>query len=121
MSIISMIFVGIITLEHLFIAWVEMFAWTTRGAKMFPHLSADFLKTTKEMAANQGLYNLFLAAGLIWSLTIQAAPWNLYIAAFFLGCVVVAGIFGALTSNKSIFFKQAFPAILSLAVLCIAR
>ncbi|WP_099204783.1 DUF1304 domain-containing protein [Scatolibacter rhodanostii] len=121
MSIVSMIFVAIIALEHLFIAWVEIFAWTSRGPKMFPHLSIDFLKSTKEMAANQGLYNLFLVAGLMWSLLIRTAPWNIYMAAFFLGCVIVAGIFGALTSNKSIFFKQALPAIIAMIVLCVAQ
>lgn len=121
MSIASMIFVGIIAFEHLFIAWVEMFAWTSRGPKMFPHLSISFLNSTKQMAANQGLYNLFLVAGLLWSLLIQTAPWNFYVAAFFLGCVIIAGIFGAITSNKSIFFKQALPAIVAMAVLCVVR
>lgn len=121
MSIVSVIFVGIIALEHLFIAWVEMFAWTSRGPKMFPYLSASFLDSTKQMAANQGLYNLFLAGGLIWSLFIKTPPWNFYIAAFFLGCVILAGVFGAVTSNKSIFFKQALPAIAAMAVLCVVR
>ncbi len=120
MSIASIIFVGIIAFEHLFIAWVEMFAWTSRGPKMFPHLSSSFLSSTKQMAANQGLYNLFLVVGLIWSLLIQTGPWNIYVAAFFLGCVIAAGIFGAFTSNKSIFFKQALPAIVAMAVLCVA-
>ncbi len=119
MSIASMIFVGIIALEHLFIAWVEIFAWTSRGPKMFPHLSVSFINSTKEMAANQGIYNVFLTVGLIWSLFIKTAPWNIYIAAFFLGCVIVAGVFGALTSNKSILLKQALPAIVAMAVLCV--
>lgn len=113
-----MIFVGIIALEHLFIAWVEMFAWTSRGPKMFPYLSVSFLDSTKQMVANQGLYNLFLAGGLIWSLSIKTTPWNFYIAAFFLGCVILAGVFGAVTSNK---FKQALPAIAAMAVLCVVR
>lgn len=119
MNGISMIFVGLIALEHLFIAWVEIFAWTSRGPKMFPHLSVSFINSTKEMAANQGIYNVFLAAGLIWALLIGTNPWNVYIAAFFLGCVIVAGIFGSITSNRSIFFKQALPAILAVGVLCL--
>lgn len=86
---------------------------------MFPHLSVDFIRSTKEMAANQGIYNAFLAAGLIWSMLIKTAPWNIYIASFFLGCVIVAGVFGAFTSNKSIFYKQALPAIIVLVLLWI--
>lgn len=121
MSAISMIFVGLIALEHLFIAYVEIFAWTSKGPQMFPHLSVDFINSTKEMAANQGIYNVFLAGGLIWSLAVRSAPWNLYLAAFFLGCVILAGIFGAFTSHKSIFFKQALPAIVAGAVLLLAR
>ncbi|WP_312430311.1 DUF1304 domain-containing protein [Lacrimispora sp.] len=121
MSIASMIFVGIIALEHLFIAWVEIFAWTSRGPKMFPHLSISFINSTKEMAANQGVYNVFLAVGLIWSLFIKNAPWNIYIAVFFLVCVSVAGVFGAYTSNKSILFKQGLPAIAAMVVLCVFR
>lgn len=121
MAIISMIFVGLIALELLFISWVEIFVWTSKGPKMFPYLSVDFINTTKEMAANQGIYNVFLAAGLIWSLFIQTNPWNLYIAVFFLGCVIVAGAFGAFTSNKSIFYKQALPAIIAMVVVCIFK
>jgi len=121
MQIVSMIFVGLIALELLFIAWVEIFTWTSQGPKMFPYLSVTSIKSTKKMAANQGIYNVFLAAGLIWSLLIKTAPWNFYIAVFFLGCVIVAGIFGAITSNKSILFKQAFPAIVAMAFLCAFR
>ncbi|WP_242953623.1 DUF1304 domain-containing protein [Clostridium merdae] len=116
-----MIFLGLIVLELLFIVWVEIFAWTSKGPKMFPHLSVDFIYSTKEMAANQGIYNAFLAAGLIWSLLIKTAPWNAYIASFFLGCVIVAGVFGAFTSNKSIFYKQALPAIIAMVVLWIFK
>ena len=116
-----MIFVGIIALEHIIIAWVEIFAWTSKGPKMFPHLNVDFIKSTKQMAANQGIYNLFLVFGLIWSMFIKTQPWNIYIASFFLTCVIIAGIFGALTSSKSIFFKQSLPAIFAIIVICIAR
>ncbi len=120
MSYISMVLIGIIALEHLFIAGIEIFGWTTMGPKMFPHLSKSFLISTKQMAANQGVYNLFLASGLIWGLLVKTEPWNFYISEFFLGCVIIAGIFGALTSNKSIFFKQALPSIVAMIVLCIS-
>ena len=69
------------------------------------------------MAANQGLYNGFLAAGLIWSLLIDNAIWSNNVAFFFLACVIVAGVYGAVTTDKSIFFKQALPAIIALLVL----
>lgn len=72
------------------------------------------------MAAKQGIYNVFLAAGLIWSLFVTD-PWSLYLAAFFLGCVTIAGIFGAATSSKSILLKQALPAAVSLAVVLLVR
>lgn len=120
MTIISMVFVGLVALEHLFIAWVEIFAWTTRGPKMFPHLSVDFMKTTKEMAANQGIYNVFLAAGLVWSL-FAPMPFAFWLAAFFLGCVVTAGVFGAATSSKAILFKQALPAAVALAAVLLLK
>lgn len=116
MQLISMVFIGLIALELLFIAWVEIFAWSSKGPKLFPYLSEDFIHSTKGMAANQGLYNAFLATGLIWSLLIKTAPWNVYIASFFLGCVIVAGVFGAVTSNRSIFYKQALPAMIALAI-----
>jgi putative membrane protein len=67
------------------------------------------------MAANQGLYNGFLAAGLIWSLIIQDEAWSKNVAIFFLGCVLIAGIYGAVSVQKSIFYVQGIPAILSLA------
>lgn len=114
MSLGAQVLVGVIALEHLFIAWLEMFAWTSKGAKFFPQLDQDFLEKTKGMAANQGLYNGFLAAGLIWAIFITEAAWSLYVAQFFLGCVIVAGIFGAMTSSKAIIFKQGLPALIVL-------
>ncbi|AFA49907.1 DUF1304 domain-containing protein [Acetobacterium woodii] len=121
MSLLIKILVSLIAAEHLFILWIEMFAWTKKGEKFFPQLDADFLEKTKGMAANQGLYNGFLAAGLIWSVTISTAVWASAIATFFLSCVIIAGIYGALTSSRSIFFKQALPAILVLLILMIVK
>lgn len=116
MKLIAEILVGFVAVEHLYILWLEMFVWTTRARKVFGGYSPDFFAKTKSMAANQGLYNGFLAAGLIWSLLIQDAAWRLHVACFFLGCVIVAGIFGALTVQRSIFFVQALPALLALVV-----
>ncbi len=73
-----------------------------------------WVKPTKKLAANQGLYNGFLAAGLIWSFFIENPEWQKNIQLFFLGCVIMAGIYGALSASKKIFFVQALPAILAL-------
>lgn len=114
MSLIAKIFVLLVAIEHLYILWIEMFAWTTAGRKTFRSFPAHLFEPTKGLAANQGLYNGFLAAGLIWSLFISDTAWARNVAVFFLGCVIVAGIFGALTASKSIFVKQALPAIIAL-------
>jgi putative membrane protein len=118
MKLIAELLIGLVALEHIYILWIEMFAWTTKGQKTFRSYSADFFIKTKSMAANQGLYNGFLAAGLLWSLLIQDAAWRLHVACFFLGCIIVAGIFGAITVQRSIFFVQSVPAILAL-VFCL--
>lgn len=114
MNILSQLIIGFIALLHIYILWLEMFAWTTRGRKVFKTIPEDQFEKTKVMAANQGLYNGFLAAGLIWSLLIPDTDWSKNIAIFFLSCVLVAGIYGAMTASKRIFFVQAVPAILGL-------
>ncbi len=114
MNLLSQIIVGFIALLHIYILWLEMFAWTTRARKVFKTIPPDQFEKTKVMAANQGLYNGFLAAGLIWSLLICDVTWSQNVALFFLTCVLVAGIYGALTASKRIFFVQAVPAILGL-------
>lgn len=115
MLIIAKILIVIVALEHVYILWLEMFAWTTRGRKVFKGFPADLFEKTKALAANQGLYNGFLAAGLVWSLLISDAEWSLHVATFFLGCVAVAGIYGGITAQRSIFFIQGLPALLALA------
>ncbi|MEM1328210.1 MAG: DUF1304 domain-containing protein [Bacteroidota bacterium] len=103
--------IGIIALFHLYILWFEIFAWETRGRKVFRNFPRELFGQTKVMAANQGLYNGFLAAGLIWVLLIQDEVWQPRVALFFLSCVAVAGIFGAATADRKIFFVQALPAL----------
>ncbi|MFK7773619.1 MAG: DUF1304 domain-containing protein [Saprospiraceae bacterium] len=115
MSIIAKIAIAIIAIEHIYILWLEMFAWTTRARKVFP-LPKDLFEPTKSMAANQGLYNGFLAAGLIWSLLIANVEWAQNIALFFLGCVFVAGLFGGLTVSKRILTVQAVPAMVAILI-----
>lgn len=118
MDILSKILIAIVALEHLYILYMEMFAWETLGKKTFKGALKDEIFTpTKGLAANQGLYNGFLSAGLIWSLIISDENWSKYVAEFFLACVIVAGCYGALSASKKIFFVQAMPAILALIVL----
>ena len=120
MNLLSQIIVGFIAVLHIYILWLEMFAWTTRGRKVFKTIPEDQFEKTKVMAANQGLYNGFLAAGLIWSFFIENSEWQKNIQLFFLGCVIVAGIYGAFSASRKIFFVQALPAILALAFVLIS-
>jgi len=118
MNLVSQILVGFVAVEHLYILWLEMFMWTKPlGRKTFSTLPSDMFEKTKALAANQGLYNGFLAAGLIWSLLIQDPIWSKNVALFFTSCVVVAGVYGAATAMKKIFFTQALPALITLTVL----
>jgi putative membrane protein len=111
---------GVIALEHLWFLALEMFLWTKPiGLKTF-RLTPEFAAASKALAANQGLYNGFLAAGLIWGL-LSADPAALPIKTFFLVCVVVAGVFGAATVSPRILFLQAAPALAALALLRLAR
>lgn len=115
MIFLSKIIITLIALEHLYILWIEMFAWTSVGKKVFRGaMPPNMFEATRVLAANQGLYNGFLAAGLIWSLLIPNPIWSQYVAIFFLACVAIAGIYGSLTAAKSIFFVQALPAIIAL-------
>lgn len=117
MYIFSNILIALVAIEHLYILYMEMFAWETLGKKTFKKaLPEELFKPTKGLAANQGLYNGFLAAGLIWSFFISDPIWSFNVSTFFLSCVIIAGLYGALSASKSIFFKQALPAIIALAI-----
>ena len=118
MTLLSQIIVAFVAIEHLYILWLEMFAWETAGRKAFKGSMPNELFTpTKTLAANQGLYNGFLAAGLIWSLFISDEVWSKNVALFFLGCVAIAGIYGAYSASRKIFFIQALPALIAIVVL----
>jgi putative membrane protein len=118
MEIIAKLLVGFIALEHIYILYLEMFAWETKGKKVFKGAMPDELfRPTRSLAANQGLYNGFLSAGLIWSLLITDVTWSRNVALFFLVCVAVAGIYGSLTAARKIFYVQALPALLGLLAL----
>ena len=108
------IFVAAVVLLHLYFMILEMFLWDKpAGLKAFG-LTPEFAKETKALAANQGLYNGFLVAGLVWGLLLGAQ--GTHITIFFLVCVIVAGIFGSLTVGKKILFIQAMPAAIALGL-----
>ncbi len=117
MNIITSVLVGSVAFLHLYFLWFEMFAWTTKGPKIFRNFPKELFEPTKSMAANQGLYNGFLAAGLIWTFFIEDVIWKNHISLFFLGCVAVAGIYGALSVSKKIFYIQAMPALIAIALI----
>jgi putative membrane protein len=121
MELISEILISFVALLHFYILWLEMFAWTTRGRKTFKSIAPDLFEKTKALAANQGLYNGFLAAGLIWSLLIGDQAWHANVAYFFLGCVMVAGIYGAITAQRSILFVQTIPAAIAMVFTMLAQ
>ena len=114
MSTLSIILIALIAFLHLYILWFEMFAWTTRGPKVFASFPKDLFEPTKTLAANQGLYNGFLSAGLIWSLLIGDPAWAQNVATCFLLFVAIAGIYGAATASRKILYVQTIPAILAL-------
>ncbi|NQV52027.1 MAG: DUF1304 domain-containing protein, partial [Flavobacteriales bacterium] len=112
------ILVSIVLIEHLFFLWMEMFAWTSFGKRAFKGaMPPEMFEATKGMAANQGLYNGFLAAGLAWSLLIGEGAWAEHVATFFLGCVLLAGLYGGYSVSKKILWIQALPAAIALVLL----
>lgn len=112
------VLVVIVALEHAWFLVLEMFLWTTPlGLKTFG-LDAEFARASATLAANQGLYNGFLAAGLAWGAFSSGD--RVAIRSFFLACVIVAGVYGAATASVSILFVQAVPAAIALAVVRLA-
>ncbi|CAN7742064.1 DUF1304 domain-containing protein [Paenibacillus sp. LjRoot56] len=114
MAMIAMILVGLVALEHLYILVLEMFLWTTPRAMKSFGMTKENAQITKSLAANQGLYNGFLAAGLVWGLVHPDASVGRSIVIFFLVCVLVAALFGGATAKKSILLVQGLPALAAL-------
>lgn len=119
MKNLACVLIVVVALEHLAFLVLEMFLWTTpTGMRVFA-LTPEFAQQSATLAANQGLYNGFLAAGLIWSLLKKGDAFATRV--FFLACVIVAGVFGGYTVKSSIFLVQAAPALIALLVLWLSR
>lgn len=112
--LIANVVTGLVALIHVYILVLEMFLWTRPAGRKAFGLTPEFAQATRVLAANQGLYNGFLAAGLIWGLLLGGA--GLPVKLFFLGCVLVAGLYGAATASRKILYIQALPALIGLAL-----
>lgn len=115
MTILIYILVGFIALEHAYFMYLEIFLWTKpKGIKAFGLKSKSFAEETKVLAANQGLYNGFLAAGLLFALFLK----DFRMIGFFLSCIIIAGVFGAYSTKKiKLFYVQAVPSIICLLII----
>ncbi|MFF9156150.1 DUF1304 domain-containing protein [Streptomyces sp. NPDC014846] len=120
MEIVANVLVGLVAVLHLYILVLEMFLWQRKPGRGLHGFDPETARATAPLAANQGLYNGFLAAGLVWGL-LAADPTGFRVQVFFLSCVVVAGVFGATTANRRILFAQALPGALALAAVLAAR
>ena len=116
MATAANILVALVALLHVYFLVLEMFLWDRPLGRRIFRLTPEFATATKSLAANQGLYNGFLAAGLIWGLISTQIP----LKVFFLACVIVAGAFGAATVSRRIFWIQGFPALLALVLVLFA-
>ncbi|MHB9857317.1 DUF1304 domain-containing protein [Streptomyces sp. YIM S03343] len=120
METVANVLVGLVAALHAYILVLEMFLWEKKPGRSLHGLSPEMARATVPLAANQGLYNGFLAAGLIWGL-IAADPTGFRVQVFFLCCVIVAGLYGAATANRRILVAQALPGALALAAVLLAR
>ncbi|MBK9595098.1 MAG: DUF1304 domain-containing protein [Rhodocyclales bacterium] len=118
MTIAANIAVALVALLHLYFLVLEMFFWDKPLGRRAFGLTPEFARASKGLAANQGLYNGFLVAGLVWGIWLGAAGGPVKI--FFLGCVIVAGVFGALTASRKILWVQALPGAVALGLVLAA-
>ncbi|MBE7459412.1 MAG: DUF1304 domain-containing protein [Zoogloeaceae bacterium] len=118
MDVAANIAVALVALLHLYFLVLEMFFWDKPLGRRAFGLTPEFAAASKALAANQGLYNGFLVAGLAWGLWLGAGGTSIKV--FFLGCVVVAGVFGALTASRKILWAQALPGAVALALVLAA-
>lgn len=121
MFFLTNVLIGIIALLHIYFLVLEMFLWTKpKGLKVFGQ-SLEKAKASATLAANQGLYNGFLAAGLFWGLLQPDPEFSFQIKIFFVSCVAVAGIYGGYSVSRKIIFVQALPALIALIILLVTH
>ena len=114
MNILTTVAISIVILLHCLFLVLEMFLWNTPFGRKTFGLKEEYARQSAALAANQGLYNGFLAAGLLWGL-VNTSGFEILI--FFLSCIIIAGIYGALTAKRSILFLQALPAAIAMTLL----
>ena len=120
MRLIAGVLVAGVAVLHIYFLVLEMFLWTTAFGRRTLRLTAEFTATTRMIAANQGLYNGFLAGGLLWGLIVYGVSGGRPILTFFLVCIVIAGVFGAATLSRTILLVQAVPALVAGVALWVA-
>jgi putative membrane protein len=120
MHAVTNVLVGLVALIHAYILVLEMFLWNTPRGRAAFGTDPEFAEKSATLAANQGLYNGFLSAGLIWGL-VAGAPVGYPVKIFFLVCVIIAGLYGAATVSRRILLVQSLPAALALAAVLIAH
>ena len=114
MRALANVLVALVALLHLYFLVLEMFLWTKPAGRRAFGTTREFAEASKTLAANQGLYNGFLAAGLLWGLSRGAEGYGVVV--FFLACIIVGGVFGGLTASRKILYLQALPAAVALAL-----
>ena len=119
MHLLADIAVFTVGVLHLLFLVLEMVLWDTPAGRRILGLKPEFAARTRTLAANQGLYNGFLAAGLFWSLVTDLTAWQLQV--FFLACVIIAGVFGGITASRTIFWFQALPGMIALILVFLAQ
>jgi putative membrane protein len=120
MIIAAAVLTALVALEHIYILYLEMFLWTKPAGLRTFGMSLEKAEETKVLGANQGLYNGFLAAGLIWSLVHPDAVFAYELKVFFLSCVIVAALYGAWSASKKILLTQGLPAIIAMIAVLVA-
>lgn len=120
MRLAASVAIALVAALHVYFLVLEMFLWRTPFGRRTFGTTADFAESSAVLAANQGLYNGFLAAGLLWALVWYGVTSGRAILTFFLVCIVVAGLFGGFTVSRRIFIVQALPAVIAIALLCLS-
>ena len=121
MQLASTVFIVLVAVAHLWFMVLESFLWSTPFGRKTFKMAPEQAQATASLAKNQGLYNGFLAAGLLWSLMPHDAQMAFELKVFFLACIVIAGVVGAVTASRNILFVQALPAAIALALVWLSH